>query len=68
MDKGSVIETLRRHKPELRAAFIVYLRLFGSVARGEESAQSVFLKPALYQGMTSVVPQMHSIRLRGFSP
>jgi predicted nucleotidyltransferase len=40
MNKGSVIETLRRHEPELRAAGIVHLRLFGSVARGEESAQS----------------------------
>jgi predicted nucleotidyltransferase len=40
MDKSSVIEMLRRHEPELRAAGIVHLRLFGSVARGEESAQS----------------------------
>jgi predicted nucleotidyltransferase len=40
MNKGSVIETLRRHEPELRAAGIVHLRLFGSVARGEESSQS----------------------------
>jgi hypothetical protein len=40
MDKSSVIETLRRHEPELRAAGILHLRLFGSVARGEELAQS----------------------------
>jgi hypothetical protein len=40
MNRRSVIETLRRHEPELRAAGIVHLRLFGSVARGEESAQS----------------------------
>jgi len=40
MDKGYVIETLRRHEQELRDAGIVHLRLFGSVARGEESAQS----------------------------
>ena len=40
MNKGSVIQTLRQHEPELRAAGIVHLRLFGSVARGEESAQS----------------------------
>jgi predicted nucleotidyltransferase len=40
MNKGLVIETLRRHEPELRAAGIVHLRLFGSVARGEESSQS----------------------------
>ena len=40
MDKGSVIQTLREHEPELRAAGIVHLRLFGSVARGESYAQS----------------------------
>jgi predicted nucleotidyltransferase len=40
MNKGSVIETLRLHEQELRAAGIVHLRLFGSVARGEETAQS----------------------------
>jgi predicted nucleotidyltransferase len=40
MNKGSVIETLRQHEPELRAAGIVHLRLFGSVARGEQTTQS----------------------------
>lgn len=40
MDKGHLIETLRRHEPELKAAGIVHLRLFGSVARGEASALS----------------------------
>jgi predicted nucleotidyltransferase len=40
MDKGSVLQTLRLHEPELRAAGILHLRLFGSVARGESSAQS----------------------------
>jgi len=40
MEKGYVIETLRAHEPELRAAGIVHLRLFGSVARGESSAKS----------------------------
>jgi predicted nucleotidyltransferase len=40
MDKGHVIATLRRHEPELKAAGIVHLRLFGSVARGEASARS----------------------------
>ena len=42
MDKGYVIETLRRHELELKAAGIVHLRLFGSVARGEASTQSDF--------------------------
>jgi len=40
MDKGSVLQTLRLHEPELRAVGILHLRLFGSVARGESSAQS----------------------------
>lgn len=40
MNRRSVIKTLRLHEPELRAAGIVHLRLFGSVARGEESSQS----------------------------
>jgi len=35
MDRGAVIETLRRHESELKAAGVVHLRLFGSVARGE---------------------------------
>lgn len=40
MDKGYVIQTLRAHEPELKAAGIVHLRLFGSVARGESSRES----------------------------
>ncbi|MGB7189153.1 MAG: nucleotidyltransferase domain-containing protein [Acidobacteriaceae bacterium] len=40
MDKHSVIQTLRTHEPELKAAGIVHLRLFGSVARNESSAAS----------------------------
>ncbi|HEX4771111.1 MAG TPA: nucleotidyltransferase family protein [Bryobacteraceae bacterium] len=35
LDRDGVIATLRAHAPELRAAGIVRLRLFGSVARGE---------------------------------
>jgi predicted nucleotidyltransferase len=40
MEKGLVLEMLRLHEPELRAAGILHLRLFGSVARGESSVQS----------------------------
>ena len=40
MDKALVIETLRQHEPELKAAGIAHLLLFGSVARGDNSAQS----------------------------
>ena len=40
MDKGSILEVLRTHEPELKAAGVVHLRLFGSVARGESSVHS----------------------------
>jgi predicted nucleotidyltransferase len=40
MDKASVIAKLREHEPELKAAGIVRLSLFGSVARGEANARS----------------------------
>jgi uncharacterized protein len=40
MDRQNVVSKLREHERELRAAGVVHLSLFGSVARGEESAQS----------------------------
>jgi predicted nucleotidyltransferase len=40
MDKRHVISKLREHEPELRAAGVVHLRVFGSVARGEASSKS----------------------------
>jgi uncharacterized protein len=40
MDRERVVQTLRSHEPELRAAGIVHLRVFGSVARGEASPYS----------------------------
>jgi len=40
MDKGAIIEKLQRHEPELKAAGVLHLRLFGSVARGEETGSS----------------------------
>lgn len=40
MDRLTVIEKLRRHEAELKAAGVVHLRLFGSVARGEETEAS----------------------------
>ena len=40
MDKSRVIETLRVHRDELRAAGVVHLSVFGSVARGDASARS----------------------------
>jgi len=40
MDKSTVIAKLREHEPELKAAGIMRLSLFGSVARGDGSAES----------------------------
>jgi uncharacterized protein len=40
MEKSFVIAKLREHEGELKAAGIVHLRLFGSVARGEASPGS----------------------------
>jgi predicted nucleotidyltransferase len=40
MDNRTVLSKLRLHEPELRAAGIVHLRLFGSVARGDATDQS----------------------------
>jgi hypothetical protein len=39
-DKGHVIQTLRAHEPELRAAGVMHLSIFGYVARDEASASS----------------------------
>jgi predicted nucleotidyltransferase len=40
MNSDQVIAMLRQHAPELKAAGVVHLRVFGSVARGETSAES----------------------------
>jgi hypothetical protein len=40
MDKNRILGILRSHAPELQAAGIAHLRLFGSVARGEATPQS----------------------------
>ena len=40
MERDRVLSKLRAHEPELRAAGILHLRVFGSVARGEESSRS----------------------------
>ena len=40
MTRDEVIAKLRVHEPELRAAGVVSLSVFGSVARGEEEAGS----------------------------
>ncbi len=40
MDKERVVEILREHEAELKAGGLMHLRLFGSVARGEDNADS----------------------------
>jgi uncharacterized protein len=40
MTSDQIIAKLRQHAPELRAAGLLHLRLFGSLARGEMSAES----------------------------
>src|SRR5882724_139413 len=40
MNKEEVINKLRAHEPELKAAGIVRLAVFGSVARGDNSPES----------------------------
>jgi predicted nucleotidyltransferase len=40
MNSDQVIAKLRQHAPALKAAGVVHLRVFGSVARGETSAES----------------------------
>src|ERR1700678_2601218 len=40
MEKAYLIQTLRRHEGELRAAGILHLRLFGSLSRGQASHDS----------------------------
>ena len=39
-DRERILTILRDHAPELKAAGLVHLRVFGSVARGEASPQS----------------------------
>jgi len=40
MNKDHIIVVLREHAHELKAAGLVHLRLFGSVARGDANANS----------------------------
>jgi predicted nucleotidyltransferase len=40
MERQTVLQTLREHETELKAAGITHLRLFGSVARGDQSQTS----------------------------
>ncbi|MGE0408964.1 MAG: nucleotidyltransferase family protein [Amphiplicatus sp.] len=40
MERDRILERLRKHEPELRSAGVAALSVFGSVARGEDRADS----------------------------
>lgn len=40
MERDRILATLREHEQELKAAGLLHLRLFGSVARGETTPES----------------------------
>lgn len=40
MEKQRVVEILREHETELKAAGLLHLKIFGSVARGDQTAES----------------------------
>jgi predicted nucleotidyltransferase len=40
MNRDRILAVLREHEQELKAAGLLHLRLFGSVARGEDGPQS----------------------------
>ena len=59
MDQMAVIARLREHAPELQAAGLMHVRVFGSTARGEYSEDSdvdllVEFDPARQQTLVSV--------------
>lgn len=59
MDRSAVLEKLRQHAPELRAAGLLHVRLFGSTARRESSERSdvdllVDFDPAKKQTLVTV--------------
>ena len=55
MDRETVIRTLREHEPELRAAGVLSLRLFGSVARGEARPNSDVDLMARFENGLSII-------------
>lgn len=40
MEKERILAILRAHEPELKAAGLLHLRLFGSIARGDNTPDS----------------------------
>jgi predicted nucleotidyltransferase len=65
MDRENIIETLRSHAPELQAAGLEHLRLFGSVARGDGGPQSdVDLVAEFTPGLRVSLLTLSGLRLR----
>jgi predicted nucleotidyltransferase len=65
MDSRTVIETLRAHQGELKAAGVLHLRLFGSVARnGAGPSSDIDLIAVLDRGRRFTLLSMVSLENR----
>jgi predicted nucleotidyltransferase len=53
MERDHVIAALKAHEQELRTAGVLSVSLFGSVARGEESAHDVDVAVRLGEGFSA---------------
>jgi hypothetical protein len=53
MDRDRVIAALKAHEQELRTVGVLSASLFGSVARGEDSAQDVDVAVRLGEGFSA---------------
>jgi hypothetical protein len=53
MERSHVIAALKEHEAELRMAGVVSVSLFGSVARGEDSANDVDVAVRLGEGFSA---------------
>ena len=53
MERNHVLAVLKAHEQELRAAGVESVSLFGSVARGEDSADDVDLAVRLGEGFSA---------------
>jgi len=65
MDRDQVIATLREHEPELKAAGVVRLSLFGSTARGDRRPDSdIDLLAAFDESMRISLLDVAGIQIR----
>jgi len=69
MDKERILGILREHEPELKAAGVLHLHLFGSVARGDNTPSSDVellaefdrTKPLTLQNMAKIEYQLDDL-------